>query len=402
MPSSRKRIFSERLADLQSEPVAPNPYRTLGIDPGTAGDLLTEDPSGDALRALAGAVRRILSRRYHPDVPGSGDKTRFEALTEAGTRIDGASAAALRRWASAEQARASEPLSRLRTAHDVVTSRAGDILRANMEHGRNPHHFTHMTQSQGLLLQRGANMLLMRQYEASGVQVRPGRPLELVAGVEPHTTAADFWKFMKNNHVFGLEPATEINTYINENGIASIVTGELEFMMDITVALARYRKMNRSMVRFDASEHAPVAHVWSDLSAPVLLKSTVPTRGSLSPVESAVFQGDAPGGKRQSYRRTIWDLPMEVAGSFNSANFFRQQKHRGIGTAALEGSGTQQSPNYFTMATIAPTDVITADAGYSPLLTPGNFLMLYSAQHSTPVMTDAKVIGMLGTNAGAY
>jgi len=384
MASRQRRLFKE-LGLLIETPQA-NPYSELGLHPDLVGDLLKEDPSGEALRVIAAGMWRVLSRRYHTDVSGTGDSDRFQRLESANNRIGGALPATLHRWVE-ERKEAASHNAQLQAQQEAFVQQAAELVRKNMELGGHPLHFSQTKWSQGVLLRRRAGALLLREYPEGGVHIVPGRK----PNIDNTLTSSDFHFFMTQHRSFGLEPGTKIATYSDGLGRASILTSELDFVMDISDPVH-----DHGGERHSSSD----SNFWARSDSPSLLVTQVPgskldtdhskTRLTLFPQEV---------GKAGS-RNMVWSLGMEVAGTVEDTSFYKRSQHSGaVGAAALRGASSRATANHFGLFATSAAEIVALGAGYSPLLAPGNSLLLYDSTHNTPVITDASVIGMLGNGA---
>ena len=226
MPSNYDRLFEE-LGMLEEEQEA-NPFEVLGFSPELGRELLSQDRSGKHIQIAVGGLYRALTRLYHEESGELPDRERFEALARARAQIEEASPAALSRWLRPERAtQASQgQAKRFKAEQRELLSRSGELLEQSMALGRHPLHFARLELSQGVMLQRGNGMLLVRQRPEGGIRVQPG--------YQPHSTksdltwdlsleAAHFKQFMNKHKSFGLKPGTRIAAYIDEAGRASLL-----------------------------------------------------------------------------------------------------------------------------------------------------------------------------------
>lgn len=400
MPPSRRKKLFEELGLLNEEQEA-NPYETLGIRPAFARELLQNDPAGATVQIAVAGMYRALSRIYHPDIPKSGDDARFQGIVGANKKIEKASPAALLRWAKADSTPASPASSRLVEQREAVAQRATELVQTNMELGHDPTHFSQLRWSQGVLLHNRDTTILLREHETDGITAARGQLSILDEHQNPYDTstqAFDFQEFLRRHQLFGLEPGMRIGAYLDEKGRASILGADLSFIMDVTGPVASYRqqraKQDQSANPKDATDSAAA---WARVAEPVLLTTEVPLpRGIRAPQAQIVT---FPEQLQTSGKKTAnaMQLPLTVAGSLTDAEFFRKVRHsRHLGAAALTGAATSRAVNHFGVVALPARQLIEQDAGYSPLITPGNALLLFDPANRQPVVTDAQVVGMIG------
>ncbi|HKU18028.1 MAG TPA: hypothetical protein VJP80_02030 [Candidatus Saccharimonadales bacterium] len=404
MPSRRAKLFAELGLLAEDQPV--NPYGVLGLDLDAAHALLREDASGGALRDVTRALFRVFSRRYHPDNSDTGNEERFKAVTEAQQRITDASDAALLRWAKAEGTASSTQLNKLQAQRKEIAERAAALLRQNMDLGHHPHHFLQLEWAQGLLLQRNDTAILLREQQNGGLEIRRGETPGFNKSPTKPTTSSqitDFKHFLWVQRSFGLQPNTNIHTYIDESGRASVLDEDLRFLIDISDPVAAYRKHRaRKVIRTD--DRWDPSDFWSRSPYPLLLATHTPATSTDSAMDSSgeVIHFPDWAGLKTTGKRMAWDLPMEVAGTCSDNMLFERTKHnRIIGAIAVTGGSARKTTNLFGMAPVPLAHFIQQDLGYSPLITPGNSLLLYDTANRTPLITDTQVVGMLGSSAQA-
>lgn len=401
--NKQRRLFEE--IGLLNEEVQANPYQTLGLSQDFASEILTEDPSGDTLRGLAGALHKSLSRRYHPDVKPTGDSERFRAITDADKRIADASISSLVRWAKENRTStsSSSQLRKLQNDNEIFVEKATDVLQATFEASNNPLHFSRLEDAQGVLLTREKSTMLMRQDETGGVQVRNGVVADLgsLKAATHETQAFDFRRFLSHNQSFGIEPNTDIVGYLDDNGRASILSNELKFIMDITDPVeARRRQRQRTSSAQNTLNDG--TDQWLRRNDPVLIMTKTPDPASSKrPAARIVSFPDTLRGYNSS-RKLTWELPMEVVGSVADKKFFSQMRsNKNLGAVAISGSDNQRSLNYFNMISAQARHIIDQAPGYTPLLQKGNSLMMYDEVSRSPIVTDAMIIGMIGSDSRA-
>lgn len=355
-----------------------NPYEALGIDAGFAQNLLKEDPSGSTLQIVTGGMFRTLSRVHHPDVGKAGDAERFQSIRTAHESIVNASPIELRRWSRVERVASSIRLDKMREESDKRVKNASELVRLNMELGHDPRHFSQLRWAQGVLVHHNKTTLLL-QAQQQGIDVMRGHRTTSQAG----QSAGSFHTFMARHDYFGVEPGTRTATYLDGKGRATLLHSDLGFIMDITAPVQSFaiRRMRSK---------TPEAESWSRSEDPVLITTTFPEMLADPDTETqtVVFSG-------KESTATKWELPLEVSGSVSDPNFYRRIRHRStIGMTALSGSGARRS--HFNVIPTSVQEMADQEAGYSPLIMPGSSLVLYDQHNQLPVVTDARVLGMLG------
>jgi hypothetical protein len=260
------------------------------------------------------------------------------------------------------------------------------MFQTSLELGNNPHHFSQMGWSQGVLLQRANMPLLLRTGPEGESQITRGEVLGNSSEVFGLSS------FLLKNRLFGLEPGTDVRAYVDTDGRATLLTSDLEFMMDITDPVAKYRRQQEHLRM--VQNFPDDSDFWLRSEDPVLLMSTVPAKTDHKPptTKALIFRG---GGDN---KELTWTLPMRVAGTVQNPDFFRRVRHDRT-TPAIGISG-QRTMNYFQLVATPAAQVIDTQAMYSPLLRDGS-LVLYDQTSESPIVTDAKVIGMIGSHSGA-
>ncbi len=383
MPPRRRQLFED--LGLMDETPQTNPYETLGLDGTFVDELLKEDAEGDAVRIVAGGMFRVLSRRYHTDVEETGNTERFQAIKDANTRIDGAPASQLKRWTKVERAASAIQLNKLREEANGRIDKVSELVQLNMELGNNPRHFSQLRWAQGVLLHHNKSTLLARA-DGRGLEITRG---ERFTDAQPGHSMTTFQRFMKGNKFFGLERGRRFAAYIDETGRTSLLESDLSYIMDISDPADRFKNRERSR----GEKGTDLDILWTNTTEPLLLTTQVPSGlkdEEPAPNQMIVF--------RDAVRHisTRWHIPMDVSGSISDPNFFGRVRHRNtIGAAAITGS-TSGSGSYFNVIPTAVQEMAEQGAGYSPLVDPGNSLVLFDPDNRTPVVTDARILGMIG------
>lgn|GEM_PF-3392053 len=383
-PRNRNRIFEE--LGLLAEPAQENPYEVLGIHPVKARELLAEDPSGGTLREFANRTHRWLAQHYYEDVGRKGDRAQFERVTAADQRVKDASGAALRRWLDAPALSAQNQ--KQQAEQVAVMQRAVALVQQNMELGTHPDHFSQTRWSQGVLLQRRTGALLLREHVEGGVRVQPADEPQF----DVRNSAADFHGFLDRHGAFGIEPGTKIAAYLDESGRASLLTSKLGFMMDITNPVAAHRDVLHEQWR-------DLGH-WANSTNPLLIATEVSEQADRSRLKTKMTAFPSAVTGRAGTRVKAWDLDMQVAGTVEDAAYFRRARvAKPSGAAALSGGERTTATNYFGVLATTTLELVAREAGYTPLVAPGNALLLFDNGHNVPVVTDVSVIGMLGSGS---
>jgi hypothetical protein len=393
--SKQNKLFAELgLLEEQQAP-EPNPLEVLGADREFARNLLRDDPTGDALRLVTAGLYRALGRVYHPDVPETGSSDRFRGISSAHERIVGASGDKLLRWAKTERTTSSANTAAAREQRETIAAYAGKLVRENILLGQHPQHFAQFGWSQGVLLQRGASTVLLRQRDEGGLRINKGREMFDATGqrLDDNLPGAHFHNFLRKRDSFGLEPGVPVVAYMDGEGRASLLTPGLRFLMDITGPVGKLRTGRQAA-------DGPGGY-WARTQDPLVLNTKVPAEGELLDPEVQIRLFPEETGSGRSRLLSTWNLRMEVAGSVTNPDVYKQKRHnRVIGAAALEGSTRHTHANYFGMAGLPVEQLITPNFGYTPLVAPGNSLVLYDPSSEMPIVTDAMVVGMIGN--GAY
>lgn len=376
--ASRQRLFTE--LGLLDETEEVNPYETLGIDAGFAQELLKEDPSGSTLRSVTGAISRVLSRQYHPDVGETADVERFRLVQAAHESVTNATPTELRRWSKVERVASSIRLEKMREASNARVEGTSELVRLNMELGHDPRHFSQLRWTQGVLARHNKATLLLRTQQ-QGLDIVRGQHVTDGLSGQP---LGSFHGFMHQQSYFGVEPGTRTATYIDGKGRATLLRSDLGFIMDITAPVQSFAKRR-------ARSKTPEEASWARSEDPLLITTTFPEADFATPAETqlVVFSG------KNRRLATKWELPLDISGSVADPSFYKRIRHRSVvGAFALTGPGAQQS--HFNVIPTSTQEMVDQDAGYSPLVTPGNSLVLYDQHNRVPVATDVRILGMLG------
>jgi hypothetical protein len=375
-------VFEE--LGLLEEAAPVNPYDILGLNPGSARELIGLDNTGDSLRIVVSGLHRAMSRLYHPDTGKTANVDRFGEITRAKEQIDTASAATLLRWSKQESSPGNSAVKRLQESHAAQLGQIGEMLLRGFDSSLDPKHFAKLEWAQGLLIRRDTNTALVRQKEDGGLQMQLAKS-SWVAG---RPQVEDFHNFLENHQNFGIEPGTDIAVFIDENKRSSILSSDLTFMMDVTGPI---RELQRVMSRKQEIKEKDLG--WSHMTAPTLTTTTIRrSRNNLPRLQQTIFSNGREGTE------SIWDIPFEVAGSFENNKLFNQVKHsKAAGAAALMGSSSYATGSFCNFSALPITRLSEPSVGYTPLLQSGNSLMLYDTEHSFPVVTDALVVGVIGS-----
>lgn len=386
MASKHHRKLFEELGLLDQAP-APNPYETLGLDPGFANEILKEKDGIETLRAAATALHRMLAKRYHPDMIDTGNEQRFRNISQANESIKGADKETLVRWSKKEQRVDQAAIKRAKSERQELVQDFTELFQDNIELGNHPDHFSQLAWSQGLLLQRANIPYLLHPSASGGVEITRGhREQEL--GMNPDAISAP--RFLLQYGSFGLEPGEAVGVYLTPER-ASLVDEELRFIMDVTDPISKYRKK-----RTFKGRPADSSDFWARAEAPLLIRTTVPDKNPTLkyPASQMIVFSD-------NTKSPSWNLPLEVVGTLHNPKIFNRVKHRANQETEALTSRHKQRSAYFSM-TVAPTELlIEGDSQYSPLLGKRGSLVLYDTENRMPVITDASVLGMIGSNSRA-
>lgn len=402
----QKQLFEE--LGLHNEQELVNPYQTLGLSPEFARTLLDEDRSGEALRTIAGGLHRLLSKRYHPDVKNTGNRARFEAIKEANQRIETAPSATLSRWARVDRASQSIKLDHLVGKHETFLEQAADIVQSTMELGNHPQHFSQLSRTQGILVERNRATFLMRQLPEGVLRVTRGVNTDIKPDLSPPSygevgpQAFSFQTFLKRHESFGLEPDSKIAAYVNDQGRSTILSPDLTFQMDITEPVMAYRGRRERNLSKWALNNMSSTDFWLRSEAPILFISSIPGPKNGEKPDTKMITFPDQSQNPENPRNMIWDLSMEVVGSLTDPNYFKRMRHNAqVGALAIGASQASQNRSYFNLMAIPTRKLVEDAAGYSPLIAAGNGLLLYDETVMMPVVTDATVIGLIGSNPEA-
>ncbi len=398
--NKQRRLFEE--IGLLDEEVQANPYQVLGLSQDFATEMLAEDPSGETLRSITGALHKALARQYHPDVGKTADPERFRGITEADQRIAGASISSLSRWAKENRhaSSSSTQVNKLREDNEKFVTKATDVLQNSLEYGSHPLHFSRLEDSQGVLLKRQRSSLLLRQDEV-GVTVRGGQVanLDSLKATTHETQAFDFRGFLSKHQSFGIAPDTPIVGYIDETGRASILSSELVFMMDVTDPV-NDRRMQREKLSATEKTMNDGTDQWLRTKDPVVIITKTPNAVATKRPEAQIITFPNLLSAQGSRRELTWDLSMEVVGSVADKKFFSQMRsNTDLGAIALAGSEKQKTLSYFNMIATQARHLIEQAPGYTPLIQHGNSLMLFDKSNHLPVITDASILGVMGSDS---
>lgn len=386
MASKQHRRLFEELG-LLDQPAASNPYETLGLDPNFASEILKEKDGLATLRAATTALHRVLAKRYHPDVTDTGNAQRFHDISRANESIENAGKEALIRWSRKEQQADHTAIKRIQSERQRLIQDFTELFQDNIELGHHPDHFSQLTWAQGLLLQRANIPYLLHSPANGGVKITRGHRGEEL-GLNPN--ALSLSRFLQQHGSFGLEPGQAVSVYLTPER-ASLINEELRFIMDITDPIANYKKK-----RMTKGRPADSSDIWALTEDPLLISATVPGKefSSQHPVNQLIaFPDDSnsPG----------WDLPLEVVGVLQNSKIFNRIRHSGSKDLEALTSGQKQRSAYFHMATAPMQQLVEGDSQYTPLLNRKGSLVLYDTENRMPVITDASVIGMIGSNSRA-
>jgi hypothetical protein len=401
MASGRQKLFEE-LGLLESGEQVLNPLAILGIDPEFASNLLKEDKDGEALRFVATGLHRILSRRYHPDLPDTGDAARWTEINEANTKIDNASPASLSRWSKRERTSTFAVTDKMKQERTEIVNRTAGLIQDTFELGNHPEHFSQMKWSQGVLTQRSSSPLLFRERQDGKLQTTQGYTSIVGARNPPKEvkdSAFDIRTFMKLNDSFGLTPDSKYAAFVDDLGRASILTSNLRFLMDVSAPVHSYR-VKRTSFPERLQKQIGNYDLWARNPSSILYIGTVPGEKSGPRPRGQLIA--FPGINDDENAKPITsELNMEIVGSISNPNYFKRIRHSSaVGAVALGGSKASGSASFNMLSTTA-AGLIESDAGYSPLITVGNSLMLFDRINHTPVITDVKIVGLIGNNAQA-
>ena len=377
MPPRKRQLFED--LGLMEETPETNPYESLGLDASFVDELLKEDAEGNAVRIVAGGLFRVLSRRYHSDVPETGDPERFRELKSASTRIDTATPGQLKRWTKVERVASGIQLNKVREEADKRTNKVGELAQLNMELGSDPRHFSQLRWAQGVLLHQNRSTLLART-DSQGLEVIRGDR------ESAHSTTS-FRNFMAQHKFFGLEPGKRYAAFRDETGRTTLLENDLRYMMDISDPVDAFSKRKRKATEREDDE------LWAQSSEPLLLISQVPdhTKDDEPSKDQLIIFRDV-----MHHIPTKWHIDMQVAGSTSNSNFFRRIRHRNTVGAVALSAGSSSQTGHFNVIPTSVVEMAEQDAGYSPLIDPGASLVLFDPINRTPVATDTRILGMIG------
>lgn len=386
MASRKHHKLFEELGILDQSPPF-NPYETLGLDPNFANEILKERDGLATLRAAATALYRVLAKRYHPDVAGTGDEQRFHEITQANERIEDADKETLVRWSRKEEYADRSATKRIKDERQKLVQEFTELFQDNIELGNHPDHFSQLAWGQGLLLQRANLPYLLHPSESGGISIVRGHKEQEIM----NQNALDLARFLSQYDSFGLEPGEIVGAYITSER-ASLVDQELHFIMDITDPIAHYRG-RRKFIKVGTPDPDGF---WTRSEDPLLIRTTVLDKKS-APQQSAnqmiVFSDND--------ESPSWNLPFEVVGVLQNSKIFNRIRHRGNQDAQALESIQKRGSAYFKMAASPVHLLIEKESQYSPLLGGRGSLVLYDTDNRMPIITDISVLGLIGSNSRA-
>jgi len=391
-----------------------NPFDDLGLSRGVARELLENGNKAagrEALSLAASALYRTLSRVYRQDIEplAVGNSSRLTKIQRAHERIGAAEHEALLSWSREEQRSPDSSVvtaleSRLARTQRAV-DQAANILGDGFAVGRHPNHFSQLPLAHGVLLKRGESFVLTRPMPDQGISVLPSSVIAVDESsrqlFDPGTTrppASDiydgfgFLTFMRRNQSFGLEPGMKVGAFLEEGGRTSLLRSDLSFLMDVTAASREYQE--------DTARRDPIVAIHTsqaDSQRTTLFTTTVPI-GTADTTSVNVMTFSKP----QRGEDPTWNHPtLEVVGSVGNDELFTGiRSSTRTGMTAIEAAHSDRYRGLFNFFGLPLGRLLESeDSGYSPVLEPGNRLLLYDMQTGTPLITDAKIIGMIGSNA---
>jgi hypothetical protein len=398
LASRQNEIFAELGVLDEPEPV--NPYVALGIDANFADQLLKEDRSGAALKSYSNGVYRLLTRRYHADIQDTANPERFREITDAIEKIESANRSALSRWSRLGRPAVSLQFDKVRKENEEVINRTTELIQTDLENGHDPNHYSQIAWAQGLLVGSRNLTFLMRRVGHGGMSIIFGQKQPLTSGgrAKGENQSIDIQTFLRTNKNFGLPADTQLSVYIDENGRSTILDPSLRFLMDITDPIARYRSRRERYTNAKLNEIGS-SDLWSRAKDPIIF---ITTTSSVENQKKAVETSIISFPRQIQEATTIWHIPYEVAGSFADDSFFRRMRATSrSGQLALNGGTAAAETRGFTFVSAKTRSLVDQDVGYTPVMQPGNSLMMYDSTLRIPIATDAKVIGILGSNSYA-
>lgn len=397
---SKYNIFNE--LGLLDEPDPTNPLQTLGLDLEFASGMLIEDPSGQAVQLIAGALAKELSKRYHTDADESGSRERFDEVREAAGRVSNASTAALGRWAVKPRPVAVDA-ERLRAERDAVQERAVHMHEQSIELASHSDHFRSFTSSIGLVLRQRSAIYLAQPDGNEAFTVIAGSTRTYTDLVDDYFTRKDIQHasqdvsdFLVANKLLDPTPGTVRHLFLDGGPGMRIYDNEFAKPVVTDVELAEKRRARQDMT---AREKRKVGStdMWARRDNPAIITVATANDGESASVLSTT-QFDTGRLERSRKKRSIfaWNIPYSVVGS--SPKEFANKMLKAPPTMqreALQGQvATADSP--IRLASFNIRQFLEQDDAYTPLLTRGNALVLrYVDAARTSIVAEATIAALL-------
>lgn len=411
MSTKRRRMFEE--LGLLSEELPTNPLHDLGIEPGFARTLLGESAAEKRdLELVAKSTYRALSRLYHPDTGDQPNSDKFHGISSALKQIEDASPSQLLRWCKVERGSASsQAVSSLKEQNQQLLEQASEVIGRTLRLGNHALHYSQLSLSQGLLAQRkGMPLLIRNDTETGTINVQRGVVLNREEAfmddaddaydaeedeVLIETRAMNFHRFLSNHDSFGIPNGSRIALYMDEAGRASILEPDLSFVMDVSGPIAKHRQENANKKKRTKERIVDeLGKKWSKAGIATLQTAIV----GLDNIRDAEMQTTIFPRDKRGYE--TWSIPMEVVGHVSNAEHLKRKSVQKTGARAIASSVyTPSSAAYFDLTAIPVEQLIVGDADYSPLLVSAQDLLLYNPEIQMPVLTDAKILGIIGSHS---
>ena len=391
-PSPRE-IF-EGLGILDDTPPA-NPFDEIGISREMAGELYQNDKSGELVKLAVRGLYRSLTQIYHPD-PGTADSERFQAIQEAYDQIGEATSASLQRWTRVTLPESQKTIELLKEEKGVRTERASGIIESLVEEADNPLFFSNFSKANGLVV-RSDNLCLIQPIKKGLSRVTgTGSPTYYTSQARP--LASGLWQTAAGVEAFF--EADKKKGYNNQAVNMMFLNGSGEIYL--------YDKDQQTVARSDdtLAEMTKKKSGSGDIGRTMWMRETDPqvmyinrgVDGKISKVLSFEFPPKVSSRDRSKLKdaNIAWETEYEVLGSTSNQKLFGVLGIKNTQGATRPLSSSGEATNIpMRLQAFSFEDLLGQDSQYTPLLTPGNSLILRDPLSHQLIVTDAEILAIL-------
>jgi hypothetical protein len=389
-----REVFEE-LGILDTE-AQTNPFETIGISSALATELLREDPSGADLKLAAKGLHRALSQLWHPDVDQLGENTdKFLEVQAANERISTATPASLHRWTKVAGVDSKKIKEEYEKAKQDITDRATNIYESMLSDVDHPLNFRRFKSSNGLVLKLPDSIVLMRAETTGETSITKGRSTIYTANASGFINkdtlryASSLNLFLRQLYLDNRLDRQVKTIYLSGNDDMFLYGHNFSLLAETGAELVSTREVIEAVPK-------EVSPFWMRADYPQLIELQCDNQGTLEAARINSFRALSRFPDHRVDTQMKWLTDYKVVGSTPNVDFIREliTDHYAAPRQAL--STSDEVTNLpILLQPFKSKDLFNKNSEYTPLLLPGNLILLKNTVDEQYSISTAEIVGLL-------